>query len=151
MILALMLAASDAPVSRQTPRLPHPPAVAARPLAAIPPEARVRETALLARITPDRRSFVNERAGKAVDAAVVRDDAITAFPGSPPADIEAIVFLVMMNAAKQADDDLRGIMGETNALRMQMAMDRRAKAMEALSNMMRKMSDTTNGIVQNIK
>jgi ElaB/YqjD/DUF883 family membrane-anchored ribosome-binding protein len=58
---------------------------------------------------------------------------------------------VMMNAAKQADDDLREIMGETNALRMQMAMDRRAKAMEALSTMKRKMSDTSNGIVENIK
>jgi hypothetical protein len=151
MILALMLAASDAPVSRQATRLPRPLAEGARPLAAIPPEARARETALLARITPDRRRFVNERAGKTVDAAVVRKDAIAAFPGSPPADIEAMVFLVMMNAAKQADDDLREIMGETNALRMQMAMDRRAKAMEALSTMMRKMSDTSNGIVENIK
>jgi len=47
-------------------------------------------------------------------------------------------------------DSLSGL-GETEQLRMQMAMDRRAKAMETLSNLLKKSSDTASTITANLK
>jgi hypothetical protein len=41
--------------------------------------------------------------------------------------------------------------GETESLRLQMAMDRMSKMMSALSNLMKKISDTSSAIVQNLK
>lgn len=40
---------------------------------------------------------------------------------------------------------------ELESLRLQMAMDRRAKAMETLSNLLKKTSETAASIVQNLK
>ena len=42
-------------------------------------------------------------------------------------------------------------MGETESLRLQMAMDRMSKMMATLSNILKKMSDTSQGITQNMK
>jgi hypothetical protein len=42
-------------------------------------------------------------------------------------------------------------MGETESLRLQMAMDRLSKAMTTLSNLLKKVSDTASSIVQNLK
>lgn len=42
-------------------------------------------------------------------------------------------------------------LGETEQLRMQMAMDRRTKAMETLSNLLKKSSDTASTITANLK
>lgn len=115
------------------------------------------------------------------------------------ADIEALAFIVMMQAAKSAQDDLKSIMqgvkevnegkaklrametrpnamsaitaqqlnadavaingkldsmselSEEEQLRLQMAMDRRSKMMDALSNILKKLSDTSNAIIQNLK
>jgi WXG100 family type VII secretion target len=47
--------------------------------------------------------------------------------------------------------DSQSELGETESLRLQMAMDRMSKMMSTLSNLMKKVSDTSNGIVQNIK
>ena len=47
-------------------------------------------------------------------------------------------------------DDLNE-MGEEQQLRMQMAMDRRSKMMEAISNLLKKIADTEDQIIQNIK
>lgn len=47
-------------------------------------------------------------------------------------------------------DSLSGL-GENEQLRMQMAMDRRAKAMETLSNLLKKSSDTASTITGNLK
>ena len=44
-----------------------------------------------------------------------------------------------------------GTMDETEALRLQMAMDRVSKLMSTLSNLMKKAADTQNAIVQNLK
>lgn len=41
--------------------------------------------------------------------------------------------------------------GEMESLRLQMAMDRRSKMMNALSNIQKKISDTQNSIIQNLK
>jgi putative addiction module CopG family antidote len=54
-------------------------------------------------------------------------------------------------------DDLKGRldslseMGEMESLRLQMAMDRRAKLLSTLSNIMKKLSDTRASITQNLK
>lgn len=42
-------------------------------------------------------------------------------------------------------------MGETESLRLQMAMDRLSKLMSTLSNVLKKQSETSDGIIQNIK
>ena len=54
-------------------------------------------------------------------------------------------------------DDLKGRLdslselGEMESLRLQMVMDRRAKLLETLSNIMKKLSETANSITQNLK
>ena len=42
-------------------------------------------------------------------------------------------------------------MGEMESLRLQMAMDRMSKMMSTLSNLLKKMADTAEGIAQNLK
>lgn len=120
--------------------------------------------------------------------------------GAVGVDIDALTFLVLMEAAKASREDLRasvaGVraindakscrrrtcvlalkapddvdraafdakkdeiankldalteLGEQEALRLQMAMDRMSKMMTALSNLMKKISDTAQGITQNLK
>ena len=115
-------------------------------------------------------------------------------------DIEGLVFLVLMEASKSAQDDLKTVMGQTKAinkskeslrnlnqpivvtkkdssmklirnkqlvvqtkkdslnemdqttqLRLQMTMDRRNKIMTSLSNIMKKISDTQDQIIHNLK
>ena len=47
-------------------------------------------------------------------------------------------------------DDV-GEMGEMESLRLQMAMDRLTKLMSTLSNLLKKIAETAEGIVQNLK
>ena len=42
-------------------------------------------------------------------------------------------------------------MGEMESLRMQIAMDRMSKMMSTLSNLLKKMSDTSSAIISNLK
>lgn len=58
--------------------------------------------------------------------------------GSPPADADS-------------DADSMSEMGEMDQLKLQMSMDRRAKFIEALSNIMKKQSDTASTITSNLK
>ncbi len=51
----------------------------------------------------------------------------------------------------KSDLDSMSEMGEMESLRLQMAMDRKSKAMEALSNLLKKISETQNTIIQNLK
>lgn len=51
----------------------------------------------------------------------------------------------------KADLDSMSEMGETESLRLQMAMDRLSKAMTAISNLLKKHADTAQSIVQNLK
>jgi len=67
-------------------------------------------------------------------------------PGSMnKADLDAAV-----DRAK-GDLDSMSEMGEMESLRLQMAMDRMSKMMSTLSNLLKKISDTSNSIVQNLK
>ncbi len=61
------------------------------------------------------------------------------------ADIDAAV-----NTMKD-DLDAMSKMGEMESLRLQMAMDRMSKMMSTLSNILKKISDTANQIIQNLK
>ena len=49
------------------------------------------------------------------------------------------------------DLDSMSEMGETESLRLQMAMDRLSKMMSTLSNILKKVSDTQQSIIQNLK
>jgi hypothetical protein len=51
----------------------------------------------------------------------------------------------------QNDLDSMSELGETESLRLQMAMDRISKFMSTLSNILKKMSDTASQITQNLK
>jgi hypothetical protein len=66
-------------------------------------------------------------------------------PPHPRPDLDAAIA-----HSKDSLDSLNEL-GETESLRLQMAMDRRSKFMTALSNLMKKMSDTDSAITQNLK
>jgi len=133
--------------------------------------------------------------------AEAKDAAIAVLGSRSASDIEALAFIIMMQAAKSAREDLEAIMGavkaidmarackgakpclealapkdevtqahldalrerlaakkdslsemgEMESLRLQMAMDRMSKMMSTLSNLLKKISDTSSAIVQNIK
>ena len=51
----------------------------------------------------------------------------------------------------KAELDSLSEMGETESLRLQMAMDRMSKLMSTLSNILKKASDTSGQITQNLK
>jgi hypothetical protein len=51
----------------------------------------------------------------------------------------------------KSDIDSMSEMGEMESLRLQMAMDRMSKMMSTLSNLLKKVSDTADGITQNLK
>jgi hypothetical protein len=57
------------------------------------------------------------------------------------------------NQIEQIKNDLDNMseMGEMESLRLQMAMDRMSKMMSTLSNLLKKISDTSQSITQNIK
>jgi hypothetical protein len=54
-------------------------------------------------------------------------------------------------AKPKVDLDSMSEMGETESLRLQMAMDRLSKVMSTLSNLLKKVSDTASTITQNLK
>lgn len=59
-----------------------------------------------------------------------------------------------VDAAKESINntlDSMSEMGEMESLRLQMAMDRLSKMMSTLSNLLKKISDTSSAITQNIK
>jgi len=56
----------------------------------------------------------------------------------------------MVDEAK-SDLDSMSEMGEMESLRLQMAMDRMSKMMSTLSNLLKKISDTSSSIIQNLK
>lgn len=63
----------------------------------------------------------------------------------------------LLNQVEEIDSELEAIrdelsdLGEMESLRLQMAMDRLNKMMSALSNLLKKTSDTAQGITKNLK
>jgi hypothetical protein len=70
--------------------------------------------------------------------------------GVPMGSVEKAEIDQQVGALKQ-DLDSMSEMGEMESLRLQMAMDRMSKMMSTLSNVMKKASDTSSTIIQNIK
>ena len=81
-----------------------------------------------------------------VQAEKVSADYRPAAEGAPSkAELDASIDQVKSNLDSMSE------MGEMESLRLQMAMDRMSKMMSTLSNMLKKISDTAQGITQNIK
>jgi len=100
-----------------------------------------------AQITIARR---RDRLAAEANALLARADALRAAykpaAGAPSRDeIDRAV------ADTKAELDSISEMGEMDSLRLQMAMDRMSKMMTTLSNLMKKASDTSSGITQNLK
>jgi len=75
-------------------------------------------------------------------------------------DLDSVLQLMLTVYAKtieaeldeiQRDLDSMSEMGESESLRLQMALDRLSKMMSTLSNILKKISDTADAIVQNLK
>ena len=65
--------------------------------------------------------------------------------------VQAVNGREQMSRARAGSRDGIQELGETESLRLQMAMDRMSKMMETLSNMLRKAGNTANGIVASQK
>lgn len=99
--------------------------------APFPPGAEAREVQLMARVGPQTRAWIAEEAHKQSGQAEISEQAVTAdIRGSTAvlgnlsnADIEALMFIVMMEAAKSAREDLRSITDGVKAIN-----DAKAKA-----------------------
>ena len=68
-----------------------------------------------------------------------------------PGVITRVAHLQSIQDGLKAKLDSMSEMSEMTSLRLQMAMDRRSKLMETLSNIMKKISETNNSITQNLK
>jgi glycine cleavage system H lipoate-binding protein len=97
-------------------------AVQLRPM---PPEMTHRYTVLSSKIQPSAKAWVQQRAlleskKNTLDVASLKADARSHFQAANAnlqgADIEAVVFIVLMEASKAAEDDLKTIMGEVKAI-----------------------------------
>ena len=183
----------------------------------IPPRADTLFTHIMAKARPAVTNWVKATAlkyrGSELTEEKAKAEATTAkagIAGLGNSDIEAMAFLVLMQAAKSAQDDLKGIMAEVKAtndakakqreainrqnaqkaaataalkdsgkriqanpallqkagntktdnindmdqpqqLKLQQAMDRSSKMTEALSNLLKKIADTEQSIIDNLK
>jgi hypothetical protein len=181
-----------------------------------PPGAEAAAARLMQRVGPRTRSWIRQEAAREHAAGIVSEAAARqAIAGNPSlghlagGDVEALAFLVLMEASKSAQQDLKEVMdrvkrindakaalrgravqrrpgtspariaiqarslskpefdrrlhsarndpdslselGETESLRLQMAMDRMSKLMSTLSNILQKLSATNASITRNLK
>ncbi|HYL09605.1 MAG TPA: hypothetical protein VEU31_02620 [Candidatus Acidoferrales bacterium] len=68
------------------------------------------------------------------------------FPRLSAQQTDVLVFVLLKQTADSMSE-----MSETESLRLQMAMDRRSKFMATLSNILKKITETSDSIVQNLK
>jgi len=102
-----------------------------------PTTVQVRPSLAVAAISPKQRK-ISEARSLLADAVKVQAD-YAPRAGQPS------------KAEMKSQIDSMSEMGETESLRLQMAMDRMSKMMSTLSNLLKKISDTSDAIVQNIK
>jgi hypothetical protein len=191
--------------------------------AEIPADAVRLHDRISGRIQPSVHSWIRQEANKfrgqsVVDEKRLRADIAARFEGQNPSsmsgvDIEAVAFIVMMQATKDADSDLKALMEQTKAqnesrrkarvsatsvknmqspagqrqpatkmggptapvvtrtapdntgrnpdsmdemdeparMRLQALMDKRSKTIDTLTRIMKKVSDTQGGLIQNLK
>ena len=91
----------------------------------VPPEITRRYTILSAKVQPSAKSWIQQRAllesqKNTLDVAALKADAKSRFQGPhlnlADADIEAIAFIVLMEATRSSQEDLEKIMAETKAI-----------------------------------
>jgi len=134
----------------------------------VTPQMTAMETRLLTDLSPAQRTWIREEATRQRSASgepgKISPEALKTYPSlhnMGNADIEALAFLVLMQAAKSAQEDVKSVMagvkainaakaksrdvqqrttasGEASSLRLQTTMDRRAKLLETASNLMKK-------------
>jgi hypothetical protein len=98
----------------------------------------------VAQMSPKQRTVAEARA--VLDSALKVQATYAPADGQPTkAELDASIDQM------RTELDSMSEMGETESLRLQMAMDRMSKMMTTLSNLLKKISDTQNAIVQNIK
>jgi hypothetical protein len=102
----------------------------------------------------------NDKKAKLREAMDAKREADAAAKPSAPVQPQIMLAQPRLQLAKPVSVDTAPIkdqkdslsdVGEMNSLRLQMLMDRRSKLMEALSNLMKKQSDTASTITQNLK
>lgn len=129
-------------------------APAARARASYPAAAQPTQARLLPYIQPSAKAWIAQE-GKRLAAgqgdAVA--DAASRFATANAAQRNGMGFLALMRAEADLRNQLdsQSELGETEQLRLQMAMDRQSKLMTTLSNLLKKIDDTSQSIVQNLK
>ena len=146
---------------------------------AITPEMTTMETKLLTKVGPQTRTWIKQEAAKQRAANGVPVISAESWKTLSPsasltnADIEALMFLVLMESAKSSKEDLKSTMADVKAanaqkssmrdaqatktapdaqpLRLQVQMDRQAKMLQTASNLMKKMAEAGSTTVQNLK
>jgi len=149
----------------------------------LPDEAVRLQAKLAPKIVPTARlkiqgAAMKARSQPAADSAEMlahaRTAAWEAFPALRATDIDVATYLVMMQAATDAQNDLAATMKQLQAtnnqkqaqrgtaaklgdlsqemqMKLQMEQQQYSQCMEALSNIMKKVSDTSSSVVQNMK
>jgi hypothetical protein len=107
--------------------------------------ATVRPEAIATARLSERQRKIAEARGLLARAEAVRADYAPGAGQPSRAELDASIDQL------KSDLDSMSEMGEMESLRLQMAMDRMSKMMSTLSNLLKKISDTQNAIVQNIK
>jgi hypothetical protein len=111
----------------------------AAPASEIPSDLKAREAALASHAAPGVVPWAHEqgvrlaKGGGAVDVGAVEKSAKTSWSvlGSmPDADIEALCFLVLMEAAKSAQEDLKAVMAGVKAINAEKAKQRETLAQQ---------------------
>jgi len=153
----------------------------AQEASAITPEMSAMETKLLAKLTPAQRTWIAQEAARqrsgTGEPGKLSAEALKSYPSLNDfanTDIEAIAFLVMMQGAKSAQEDLKSVMAgvkainsqkasireserarapvaTTSSLQLQTTLDRRAKMLETAASLMKKMSEAGSTTVRNLK
>jgi hypothetical protein len=142
---------------------PASPAVVKRPrVPPFPADVKTFGTRLRSKASPAVRSWASQIAPSLAKASgdpdgPARAAARARWPNLRVAGAyDALAFLAIYDAAEilQADAeklDSLGDLGQEQSMRLQMYMDRCTKFFETLSNLMKKISDTAEGIVANLK
>jgi hypothetical protein len=98
------------------------------------------------RVAPARKAAMQQEARALLARAEKARHGYAPAHGQPSkAELDAAIDSV------KNDLDSMSEMGEMESLRLQMAMDRMSKLMQTLSNLLKKISDTQQSIIQNIK
>jgi len=144
----------------------------------ITPQMTATETRLLAKLNPAQIDWIKQEAARQLsgtgEPGQISPESMKTFSVLGPMnnqDIEAIAFLVLMQAAKSAQEDLKSVMGQVKAInaakasvretqratavagsktsaRIEAPVDRRAKLLETASSLMKKMAADGSTTVQ---